>query len=738
MPYSYFEPVSINRNLGLVRLDFQPQDEDRFMARLVFARGSRPDFIFSPYKEFNSELHDDSTGVALSYIRSFGPRATNELKFGWRNTDLGWDRPHPWVPTLRLSGVSLPGSPAFYEFNYRDSNWEVSDSLVLHQSRHLVTVGAGLLLRRPESLLSFGRDGEYSFDGLADFAADAPSRLRISVDRRCGRGNTRDSERKCVESLPFKQSPFDRRYANNQFFAFVQDSLKLSPRLGMSLGLRYESFGTLTNIGRHQDGYLHPGAGETIIDRIKESTFDYDQSRRAAYRPDRNNWASRLGLTYDLFGRSETILRAAYGIFYDRPFDNLVFNTRTNGLGLASFKERSNEPPVPSGYLAPRQEVLRNLGEKDPGALGFPNLQWVDEGLRSPYVQSWLVAVQHQLSRDLSVEVSHMGSAARKLATTDIVNRLANINGHLPENIVFRSDSGSSTYTALGALARYRSRRGQLQLAYTYSHSIDNQSEPLLGDFFNLTFAKVSDSPSRQGRAAFTRRFDSRVDRGNSDFDQRHNLVLYSLWELPGSGGPEWFRGFSRGWQFAQLAAFRSGFPYTVLGSTTSQNLALNEGGFLHTNRPHLVRRGDVKRESPVAGGVQIVNPDAFQDAIDLQNNNPLLLRGVLGNLGRNSLIGPGFWNVDFSLAKSVAAPWLGETGRVQLRADFFNVFNHANLGNPGDVRIIKTSQGGSNVVGETFGHALYGRQGRKTGFPAAVPLNETPRQIQLQLKLYF
>ena len=117
-------------------------------------------------------------------------------------------------------------------------------------------------------------------------------------------------------------------------------------------------------------------------------------------------------------------------------------------------------------------------------------------------------------------------------------------------------------------------------------------------------------------------------------------------------------------------------------------------------------------------GGLQILNSNAF---------NPNPGAGVVGDLGRNSLMGPGFWNVDFSLSRSVVASWLGEAGRVQLRADFFNVFNHANLGDPI-----------SRLTSDDFGVALYGRQGRESGFPASVPLNETPPQVQLQVKLYF
>ena len=120
---------------------------------------------------------------------------------------------------------------------------------------------------------------------------------------------------------------------------------------------------------------------------------------------------------------------------------------------------------------------------------------------------------------------------------------------------------------------------------------------------------------------------------------------------------------------------------------------------------------------APVAGGVQLLNPSAFGPAAD----------GTLGNLGRNAFTGPGFYSLDLSLARAFHLPWLGESGRLRVRADAYNVLNHANLGNPDN-----------QLYDPTFGVATYGRQGYASGFPAVSPLNETPRQIQLSLKVEF
>src|SRR5687768_12843442 len=104
-------------------------------------------------------------------------------------------------------------------------------------------------------------------------------------------------------------------------------------------------------------------------------------------------------------------------------------------------------------------------------------------------------------------------------------------------------------------------------MSYSWSHSIDNQSEPLRGDFFDLSFTRIGGRRDFLAVSAFSRQFDSGADRGNSDFDQRHNLVVHSIWESAVGKNRVW-SALIGGWSIAQLAAFRSGFPYTVFGAS--------------------------------------------------------------------------------------------------------------------------------------------------------------------------
>jgi hypothetical protein len=266
----------------------------------------------------------------------------------------------------------------------------------------------------------------------------------------------------------------------------------------------------------------------------------------------------------------------------------------------------------------------------------------------------------------------------------------------------------------LTALLRYRSSHAQFQAAYTWSHSIDNQSDALVGDFFDLEVTRVGASSS-SAFSTFSQEFNSHADRGNSDFDQRQNLVLLSIFDLPSTGerpGQHWLRALTQDWHLSELAAFRSGFPYTVF--------AASSGGSIMNQRADLVSAA-ANPDTAVAGGRLLLNP------ADFSSPGP----GLLGDTGRNAFRGPGLYNLDVSLSRSFPVRYgrwsMGETGRLTFRIDAFNVLNHANLNNPDSL-----------LTSPTFGLATYGRVGTASGFPAVAPFHETARQLQVILRLSF
>ena len=537
---------------------------------------------------------------------------------------------------------------------------------------------------------------------MLQFALGNPDFFETAIDR---------------TALPTIQQPnFNRTYKYGQDFLFGQDTYKLTPRLTVNYGVRYEFYGGPRNTGSVKDAVIQLGSGSGLAQELVGASLVQPSSGDQQLFRSSNDFEVRVGAAYDLFGTGRTLLRGAFGTFYDRPFDNLWENVRNNNFILPLIAL-----PASTNFLAPAANILATL-EGQTLASTFPDLTLVDPNLRNGRVKSYFAGVQQRITENLTLEVNGLGTYGRALITNDVINRsfstlTGRYNNALPD-IAYRANQGFSDYNALTAVVRYRMSRGMVQGSYTWSHAIDNQSDPLIGDFFNLTFTSIQTGQGTGQRSTFSEQFNPNADRGNSDFDQRQNLVLFSYWNLPSPFAASKAGILLRDWTFAELAAFRSGLPYTVYGVSN----AIAGQGLIMNNRANVLDGNQAVFANPaaVAGGVQLLNPAAFSE--------PAV--GTLGTSGRNAFTGPGFYSLDLSLARSFHLPWLGESSRLRVRADAYNVLNHANLGNP-NARF-------TDPLSPAFGIATYGRQGFASGFPAVSPLNETPRQIQLSLKVEF
>ena len=699
--YTVAQPVEVLRVVALERLDYTGKNgKDRFLLRLALNRLSQPDFIWSPYKDFVSGLYQNTWALAGNWMRTWTPRLTSELKFSYADDNLYWDRAHDEVPTLSSSdGTTLPGSPAFYAYKNHNRIFESIFSTVWTRNRHVISVGAGLLVRKNNGYLAAGRGGQYIFQGATNFAFDRPSFFRASIDRLI---------------VPPTRPDFDRQYSYPETYFFAQDSFRATNRLTLNYGVRYDRYGAPTNVGQFKDVLVQFGSGKDFTNRLAGAKLVRgSNSDQPLYGTDSKNFGLRLGFSWDPTGGGKTVFRGGYGIFYDRPFDNLWQNLRNNGIALPLY----TLPSRTTNYLLPIPTVLPTFAGQ-PRNSDFPQVTIVDPKLRNGYAQDLFLGVQRQVTGNLTLEVNGTSSLGRRLITTDLVNRqfttttgTGRPNEGLPD-IAYRSSQGLSNYFALTTQAKYRMRSWTVQAAYTWSHAIDNQSDPLTGDFFDLNFTKIGNSGGSSGRATFTTQYDSNGDRANSDFDQRHNLFLSGFWTSPGR------RWYSQGWLVSALAAFRTGSPYSV------QSIVLTAPDFgsgqIQNQRADLLNPSRAYLSTPVAtqGGVYLLDPNAF--GFPLSDSIP-------GTSGRNAFRGPGLYNMDLSVARSFSLPKLREGARLTVRADAFNFLNHANLNNP------------DNLYGSpTFGLATYGRQGRSSGFPAVAPLNETARQIQLSARIEF
>ena len=697
-------PVEIDRHLGIQRFDYNPAGgKDKWMLRLMGAFVTEPDFIWTPYKGFTSALHENTGAAGFTESHSFRADLTNDFRGSFSADDLHWNRPHAEIPTLVSSdGVALPGSPAFYAYRNVNPTGELLDNVIWAQARHLVKAGAGVLWRGSDGYLTAGQSGEYVFSNVAFFALGMPQYVSAALNR---------------AALPQIQTPdYNRSYRYQQYYGFVQDTYKITSRFTTNYGLRYGLYGAPSNTGMAKDTLVELGSGSSLSQQLAGASLATGgPGNQKLFGTDEVDWGVRLGAAYDVLGNARTLIRGGFGTYYDRPFDNLWENLRNNGMVVPFL----SLPFAATNFLAPVNSVIGSLQGQSLNS-AFPDVTLVDPNLRNGLVKSYFAGLEQRFTNVLTLEVNGLGTYGSSLITTDVINRdfstpSGRYNPNLPD-IAYRAAQGFSNYNALATVLRYRGAQGMLQATYTWSHAIDNQSDPLAGDFFNLSFANIqSQSGASASRASFSEQFNPHADRGNADFDQRQNLVLLGYWSLPDPLRNRKASVLTRGWSASALAAFRSGLPYTVFGSST----AVAGHGIVLNDRANVLNPAQalLPQPAPAAGGEILLDKTAFANAA----------ASTLGNSGRNAFTGPGFYSIDLSIGRSFRLPWLGDAGRMAFRADAFNVLNHANLNNP-DTQLNSPS----------FGLALYGRQGFSSGFPALSPLNETPRQIQLSVRIGF
>ena len=702
----------------LGRADYASLDgRQRLTARYSYQRNVQEDFFISPYPGFEAPLVLTGQNLALIYTRDL-LGGTNELKFGFNRNGLELLRAHPEIPSMfSTEGITPPGNPAPIDYLFRDKVIHLLDNYSRLVGRHSLILGFEWRPYLHNSLLSAGQGGQYSFFSIFDFLFDLPFAFQVTLNRQT--------------NLPAVEDDFRRYYFHNELAGFIQDNWKMTRRLTLNLGLRYEYFGAPSPRKNTLDYNFVFGPGADIVERIANGKMQTGQ----LFRPDRNNFAPRFGFALDLTGRGRSVLRGGYGIFFDRIFNNFWMDSRSNNLALVTYVNSDFQQQFE--YKVPIEGALPGPSPRTP-----EKVVAVDSGLRTPYAQSWFIGWQQQLTPNLILEVNHTGALGRKLATTDVINRLfslpisaqspnSRINPNEP-NIIYRGNQGYSDHQAFQvALNRRWSRGMEFQASYTHGRTRDVQSDPLArstGQSFASRVSRLADlSLFRPAQATFVRQFDAQSDYGNADFDQRHNLIFNFVAQIPqGMGIP----GILSGWQAAAIAGFRSGFPFTVTagpsaasGSNNSLGLYIEPGrGQLLGNRADYLGKDDsdafFSTPNPITGGLALLDREKF--------SSPPSDR--VGYSSRNAFHGPGFWNVDLALSRRFLLPRLGELVSLQFRAEMFNVFNHTNLGNPAETGIAKSN----------FGEAFYGRQGFASASPTVSPLNEQPRRVQFALKLNF
>ena len=521
-----------------------------------------------------------------------------------------------------------------------DDSFQISESLTWTKSNHTLKGGFELQHLRYVNDSDFQETGSFTFDGsltgnaAADFVLGKPVSALISS--------------------PLLEQ--DGLQLNTYYF--VQDDWRVTRRLTLNLGLRYEL--PLPWVHPNNDwGTLHPGQQSTVFPNAPTGLVYFGDKNvpRGMIPTDSNNFAPRVGFAWDPFGTGRTSVRGAFGIFYDALNVNII------QVEPQPFRY-SFTIPTPYSLSDPLRGVFvpTTVNYKNPLFTGIQQIVYPDPGTRSPYVEQFNLDVQRQIVKDLSLEVAYIGKLGHKLpigwnnnpglygpgATASNIDQRRPLQGF--GNDAIFSDGMNSSYHALEVQALKRfSHRFTAQMSYTYAKSID-----------------LSSTLSESGGVANP--FNLNSDRGVSDFWSKHIAAVTWIYDLPLlSSRNATLRTIAGGWEVTGIWTARSGLPINI---TTGSDIALS---------------GTPSQRPNVTGNPVLPGGRSRQDQI-LEWFNPAVIAapaaGTYGNAGRNALTGPGSANTNFGAFKNFALPFR-ERMKVQFRSEYFNLFNQIELGNP-------------------------------------------------------
>lgn len=477
---------------------------------------------------------------------------------------------------------------------------------------------------------------------------------------------------------------------NSNWDFYGQDDWKVTRKLTLNLALRYEYNTPWTEgHGRFQN-----------FDVATQSFLPLGQT----YNAPKTDFAPRIGFSWDPFGKGKTAIHGYGGIFY-MPMQ-FGFGLVTNIPALSNynvnvFQAIFANPPFSIAYPSPNPPLIA----------GTQNVTAFPRNPKDPYSTNWLVGVQHEVAPNTVVTVNYTGNktqhmqagvsfAAPNANPANIVTGARTFSGFANENL--DSDTLSSNYNALQVQLRRNVARLTLEGNYTWSHEID--------DLVNV-FSGWSDP------------LDPSLDRSSGDWDVRHNLtasVVYDLPELRSSGAL--VRNTLGGWRTSTILQARSGLP---------TNIQLISGFFGIPIRPDYVS-GQPRYVSNAHWPDSSFNINAF--AVEPNYNGRW--GQVIGNVQRNSLRGPAFFQWDWSVMKNFLVT---EKLKLQFRADLFNILNHPNFGNPDGGICTAVSPATAASPATCTVNPNFGRTGQTIADVNGSQIGTgTARQAQLSLKLMF
>jgi Carboxypeptidase regulatory-like domain len=716
------QPSTQDTNQFDIRVDNSFGPRDQVFARYLYGRSTSVSASLVP--GFNTETRFRGQNAGVGWTHTFGPSMVNEFRLGFdKSTNVigppapraagflagfginGLSAPAPnleFYPDFSMSGFAGVGDYEYAPLNIPSKTEQLSDNLTWIHGRHSITVGTDMMswqfLDAGGVLAlagSFAYNGGYSSLGgetntlsaasLADFELGYPS----GASHANGLLNT-------------------NQVGGKVWGYFLQDDFRVRSNLTVNAGLRWEFrelpvdkndlFMTMAPVGAPFSGtgnallvsalpdaendaactnfpYMVSASGECLIASSSErASLGYTgRTRRSLIKPNYNYFAPRFGIAWQPTGSPKYVVRSGFGVFFDMPNTNSSTFGYYNPISAPAlgFNTTFGAPPTMTGGSITTTENVLGSQTVPPlinQVLGLnPFLDYV-----YPTVYEWSLGVESQLTQSTALDVEYIGNHGIHL---DDLRR--NYNQPLPGvgdlqprrpypdfgiiNAVTLTDAISS-YQALQVKVTHRFSKGLFFLgSYTWSHALDNNE----GD--EGFGGGVGNSTPQNNNAPLSANY------ANSYINVPQRLSLSYVYQLPFGRGRSFMdhggiaSAVVGGWSVSGITTFQSGFPFSVLGRDYSGT------GALYTIFPDRVCNG---------GGDQTIsswfNTNCFTDSLlqqDLASGQPRF-----GNSGRNILSGPGLniWN--FVIFRDIA---LGERAALDLRAEAFNLFNHANFGNP-------------------------------------------------------
>jgi hypothetical protein len=661
-----------------------PINQDQYVTRIDHTLGTRDSLNVSYIYNIQSDdtvptftwdtrgNRARSQNASATEIHIFSSTIVNELRAGWHrffeHEFFGTtDRPEYDIANIiGIPGVSTRprdyGAPAFNAGAYtlptvrtigpRDrlnQLWQVSDNVSLRTGSHSIRFGMSIARRNWTFDESVNGRGTFNFDGTVTAGGAAPTRDHQFADFLLG----------LATSAQVSVEPFATRMNNWWHSYYVQDDWKVKPNLTLNFGMRYEYFSPPVQRGKATNfdlnGFVPVRQTFHGFPDIPDTT---DRPAALVY-PDKNDFGPRFGFAYVTPWAQDLVVRGGYGIYYTPEITNSWTTLTLNPPIVKTFAftgSATNPINVETAFGGP--------GEARAGLFGSGAL---DPNLRTTYTQQWNLTVQKRLPKNIYFDIGYVGSKGTNLTASYDGNRpiqlvvpgagVPSIASRRPfqgfDTINTTKSIANSNYHSMQMKVERRAARGLSVIgSYTWSHSISN--------------ADISSVGGGQYIAAIQDYMDLAGSRSDSVFDIRHRLSIAAIYDVPlfRDAPQRLVRTFLGGWQLGTIITEQTGFAAALAGVVDTTGTGIASRTDMVAGQDPMLDRGERTR-------ARWFNTAAFA----------LPQAGRFGNAPRHPIHLPGMNQVDASATKNFR---FTETHQLQFRAEFFNAFNHVNLGAPG------------------------------------------------------